>query len=82
MTIEDQIAALLDQAAPLRALPEDEESELGAIVDRINALRALQAAAGAAMGNAIDAKQHAELAEVIASVTPEKRGPGRPRKAD
>ena len=44
MTLEDQIAALLLEAAPLRCLPEFEQGELGAIVDRINALRALQAA--------------------------------------
>lgn len=41
MTIEDQIAALLIKAEPLRA--NDENGELGAIVDQINALRALQA---------------------------------------
>jgi hypothetical protein len=41
MTIEDQIAALLDKAEPLRV--RDENGELGAIVDQINALRALQA---------------------------------------
>ena len=44
MTLQDQIAALLLEAAPLRCLPEMEQGELGAIVDRINALRALQAA--------------------------------------
>jgi hypothetical protein len=44
MTLEDQISALLLEAAPLRCLPEMEQGELGAIVDRINALRALQAA--------------------------------------
>lgn len=44
MTLEDQIAALSAEAAPLRCLPEFEQGELGAIVDRINALRALQAA--------------------------------------
>ena len=82
MTIEDQIAEFLEKAAPLRSLPDDEAGELGAIVDRINALRALQAAAGDAMGDAIDAKHKAKLAEVIASVAPEKRDPGRPRKAD
>ena len=42
MTLEDQIAALLLEAAPLRCLPEMEQGELGAIVDRINALREKQ----------------------------------------
>ena len=46
MTIEDQIAALLIKAEPLRA--NDENGELGAVVDQINALRALQAGGVAA----------------------------------
>lgn len=43
MTLEDQIAALLAQAEPLRALPDEEAEAAGlpALVDRINALRAL-----------------------------------------
>ena len=43
MTIEDQIAALLLEAEPLRLLPEDEKEAAGlpALVDRINRLRAL-----------------------------------------
>ena len=69
MTLEDQIAALLLEAAPLRCLPEIEQGELGAIVDRINALRALQAA-----GVADVVAPAIEPAEV-------KRGPGRPKKA-
>ena len=54
MTLEDQIAALNAEAAPLRCLPEMEQGELGAIVDRINALRALQAA------GVVDAVEHVE----------------------
>lgn len=82
MTLEDRIAALLDQAAPLRNLPEDEQAGLGVLVDRINALRALQAAAGTALAGAVDAHSAAELEAVIDSVTPGKRGPGRPRKVE
>lgn len=46
MTIEDQIAELLAEAEPLRCLPalEAEEKGLPGIVNRINALRAQQAA--------------------------------------
>lgn len=54
MTLEDQIAALLLEAAPLRCLPEFEQGALGVIVDRINALRALQAA------GFVDAVEHVE----------------------
>lgn len=54
MTMQDQIEALLLEAAPLRFLPEFEQGELGAIVDRINALRALQAA------GVVDAVEHVE----------------------
>lgn len=44
MTIENQIAELIAQAEPLRALPdvEAEAKGLPAIVDRINELRAVQ----------------------------------------
>jgi hypothetical protein len=44
MTIENQIAELLAQAEPLRALDDDDEAKepLRLIVDRINALRAEQ----------------------------------------
>lgn len=43
MTVEEKIAALLAEAAPLRLLPDDEAEEKGlpALVDQINALRAL-----------------------------------------
>jgi hypothetical protein len=43
VTLEDQITALLAEAAPLRCLPEEEQGALGAVVDEINRLRALQA---------------------------------------
>ena len=41
--IEEQIAALLEKALPLRLLDDDDEAKrpLTAIVDQINALRAL-----------------------------------------
>ena len=65
MTLEQQIAALSAEAAPLRCLPEAEQGELGAIVDRINALRALQASG---LGDALE-------------IVEPKRGPGRPKKA-
>lgn len=77
MTIEDQIAALLAQAEPLRALPDEEAEAAGlpALVDRINALRAFQA-----KGHGVS------FAEVVSQMAPDaepvKRGPGRPRKAE
>lgn len=74
MNMQDQIAALLLEAAPLRCLPELEQGELGAIVGRINALRASQAAGVAdVVAPPVDAPA-IEPAEV-------KRGPGRPKKA-
>lgn len=82
MTTEEKIAELLALAEPLRTLPDDEAGDLPGIVDKINALRALQAAAAAAIGGAIDERNAAELADVIDSVSAEKRGPGRPRKVD
>ena len=44
MTIEDQIAALLAEAEPLRLLPDDEAESMGlpGIVEMINALRMVQ----------------------------------------
>ena len=80
MTIQDQIAALLAEAEPLRLLDEREaESQgLGRIVDKINALRALEATE----------KHDAFIADVKAplvvepSVEHEKRKPGRPKKAE
>ena len=45
MNIEDRITAMAAEAAPLRLLPDDEAEIAGlpVLVDRINALRALQA---------------------------------------
>lgn len=56
--LEDQIQALLAEAAPLRLLEPDDPAaaELAGIVDQINALRAKQSAL----------KQQADLAELIA----------------
>lgn len=42
MNIEDHIALLEAEAKPLRSKPADEQGDLGAIVDKINALRAAQ----------------------------------------
>lgn len=42
MTLQDQIAALLAEAEPLRARHDGGGDELRLIVDRINALRAEQ----------------------------------------
>lgn len=90
MTIEQEIAALLAKAEPLRALPEWEQGAAGlaSIVEQINALRAIQAREKheeflAKMRAALDADQQAqhevEFSPVAAEVAP-KRGPGRPRK--
>lgn len=65
MSIETQIQELLDKAAPLRLLPEDEQGELGAIVDQINQLRALP--------------PDAEPEAIDAAISPKRRG--RPPKA-
>jgi ribosome assembly protein YihI (activator of Der GTPase) len=42
--IADEIKALLAKADALRVLPEDAQEDLPAVVDRINALRAMEAA--------------------------------------
>lgn len=70
MSIEKTIAALLDKAAPLRLLPDDEAEAAGlqGIILEINSLRAKQA-------RGEDIEESPEPAEV-------KRGPGRPRKAE
>lgn len=67
MNIEDQITALLAEAEPLRYLPIEEQGALAGIVDRINALRAIQ-------GQAQDAQAEADFAEVVESVAPKRRG--------
>jgi hypothetical protein len=92
--IEDQIAELLAQAEPLRALPdlEAEKQGLPALVDRINALRAVQALDALAppkerMGNGGSAWDIVEgpapvvLAEVDAPIeAPARKKPGRKPK--
>jgi hypothetical protein len=78
MTVEEKIAALLAEAAPLRALPDDEAEAKGlpALVDKINALRAEQSRAPVVAS--VASIEGAESADA----EPVKRGPGRPRKAD
>jgi ribosome assembly protein YihI (activator of Der GTPase) len=65
--IADEIKALLAKADALRVLPEDAQEDLPAVVDRINALRAMEAA------GLVTAQQEPEDA---------KRKPGRPRKSE
>lgn len=57
MTIEQEIAALLAKAEPLRCLPEDEpaKSPLVGIIDEINRLRAVQSEPGYVPGAAVPA---------------------------
>ena len=77
MSIETKIAELLDAAAPLRLLDDDDPAKdrLGFIVDEINRLRAIQADAD----RSVDlAEAHIPVAQVV---EPVRRGPGRPRKA-
>ena len=75
MIHEDEIQALIAEAEPLRGLEEDDPARdvLGRIVDEINRLRALQA-------KAQKLADEVEFAEVVESVSPAKRGPGRPKK--
>lgn len=76
-----EICRLLERAKPLRSLPPDEAESagLGKLVDQINALRKQEA----------DAERELSLASIKANLgtaddqpEPEKRKPGRPRKAD
>lgn len=71
MTIQEQIDALLAEAAPLRLLPDDEAEAKGlpALVDRINALRKLPIEVAAPV---------VEPAPPVEAAV--KRGPGRPKK--
>lgn len=80
MTLDEQITALLQEAKPLRGLPDDEAEARGlpALVGRINALRALQAGHSGAVETVVDVDP---LAEAVKAALP-KRGPGRPRKVD
>lgn len=89
MSIEDDIKRLLELAAPLRLLEDDDPAKgpLTGIVDEINKLRAEQArgalvTAAADLGAAQDAKAESEFAVTAESVNPPKRGPGRPKKAE
>lgn len=74
MTIEATIVALLNKAAPLRLLSDEEQEAKGLrlIVDEINALRAGRGAAVVATV--------VEGADVPA-IEPVKRKAGRPKKA-
>lgn len=77
MTIEEQIAALLAKAEPLRALPaEDAEAAgLGKLVEQVNRLRAHQAKGD--VGPITEIMPMVEGADAVV-----KRGPGRPRKVE
>ena len=82
MNIESEIQTLLEQAAPLRLLDADDPKALplGAIVDKINALRAIQSAETAEFRDDVTvAPWPVEGAE---AEPPEKRKPGRPKKAE
>lgn len=92
MTIEEQIAALIEKAEPLRGLPDEEAEAAGLplIVDQINALRAREVAeklsaavyqAQALSDQAQEVRHEAEFAQTAAEVAP-KRGRGRPKKAE
>jgi hypothetical protein len=81
MTISAEICRLLERAKPLRRLTADEAEDagLGKLVEQINALRKIEA----------DAEREASLAQIKANLgapddvpEPEKRKPGRPKKAD
>lgn len=80
MSIESQIQELLDELAPLRALPEDEAEAAGLpqLIERVNALRAVQALAKQGIGETIDAIHDAEVVAIADSVSPRR---GRPPKA-
>ena len=93
MTIEDQIAALIAEAAPLRLLPDEQAEAKGLprIVDAINALRAAQAG-GQADADVIAPDHKLFLSYDEAGIEADKatfeaereeakkRRPGRPRK--
>lgn len=80
MSTEKQIQALLDKAAPLRLLPEDQQDGLGAIVEQINALRAKQAGGEVEISTEVIEGEDATEAPAP-DVREVKRGPGRPKKA-
>ena len=75
MTTEDMIQELLAEAAPLRILEDDDPLKvpLTKIVDKINALRAIQA-------NAVPVVIEPAIEGADAKAEePVKRGPGRPK---
>ncbi len=76
-TVDEQIATLLAQAEPLRALPAEdgEAAGLGRLVDQINRLRARQANGEASPITEVAPAEEGADAAV-------KRGPGRPRKVE
>lgn len=85
MTIEDQIAELLAQAQPLRALPDAEAEKRGlpALVDRINALRTEQAAKPAEVHAAPVEGSYAQpepLHVAAEALAPVRKKPGRKPK--
>lgn len=84
MNIEAQIQSLLAEAEPMRSLPDDDPATavLSGIVDKINALRAIQAdEAKRAIPTAPETlPAHIEAIPEPAELT--KRGPGRPRKVE
>jgi hypothetical protein len=94
MTLQDEIDALLAEAAPLRLLPDDESEAKGlpALVDRINALRAKQAREpfvdakatieGEEAKTAYQAAEDRMWPRTAGELLAGKRGPGRPKKAD
>lgn len=84
MTIEDQIAALVAEAEPLRLLPDDEAESMGlpGIVDMINALRADQAAGVAVVYVEPEIDPQAPVAPFDQTPALPARRPGRPKKAD
>jgi len=86
MTLEDQIAALLAEAEPLRCLPDEEAEAKGlpALVDRINALRVLQGERAAFMASVASLELTEEREQEIAAQvqrTQEAKRRGRPPKA-
>lgn len=77
MTLEDQIAALLAEAEPLRCLDDDDPKKeaLGPLVDRINALRAMESAYAAGQYRVVE-----ELGDAPQEIQEPKRR-GRPPKS-
>jgi hypothetical protein len=81
MTIEDQIAALIAEAEPLRLLSEDdpEREPLTEIVDEINRLRAIESGDVRQMPSVPEVDPLAPVIDDKTTALPARR-PGRPRK--